>query len=79
MKLGPALPKVLYAHSMVEVGGNLYIIGGDDGYSGFFLKEIHKFTCVSGSCSWTKLNQQVKVDRSHTVVIPVMDSFCTPN
>ena len=62
---------------MVEVGENLYVIGGDDGSD--WLNEIQKLTCVSGVCSWTTLTQQLKVGRDNTVAIPVIDSFCTPN
>ena len=63
---------------MVELGENLYIVGG---YSSdpTYRKEIQKLTCVSGACSWTTLTQQLKVGRSNAVVIPVMDSFCNPN
>ena len=77
MKLGPALPRALWGHSMVEVGENLYIIGGDSDDD--YLKEIHKLTCVSGSCSWTTLTQQLKEERMNVVAIPVMESFCTSN
>ena len=78
LKLGPALPKVLLYHSMVEVGENLYAIGG---YStdGLFQNEIQKLTCTSGACSWTTLTQQLKVHRMSAVAIPIMDSFCNPN
>ena len=81
--LGPALPKGLASHSMVEIGENLYVIGGfsPDGTSSPYpmSKGIQKLTCVSGACSWTTLTQQLKVGRGYTVAIPVMDSFCTPN
>ena len=62
---------------MVELGENLYIFGGTTG--SFYEKEIHKLTCVAGSCSWTTLTQKLKVGRRSAVVIPVMDYFCTPN
>ena len=77
LKLGPTLPKGLFSHSMVEVGENLYIIGGDSDDD--YLKEIHKLTCVSGSCSWTTLTQQLKEERMNVVAIPVMESFCNSN
>ena len=77
MKLGPALPRALWAHSMIEVGENLYVIGGDSDDD--TVKEIHKLTCVSGSCSWTTLTQQLKEERMSVVSIPVMESFCNSN
>ena len=81
-KLGPALPKGMDTHSMVELGEHLYVIGGSspDFISSDFpaWKEIHKLTCVSGACSWTTLTQQLKVGRGFAIGIPVMDSFCTP-
>ena len=68
---------------MVEIGENLYIIGGfsPDGTSSPYpvSKEIQKLTCVSGACSWTTLTQQLKVGRDDTVAIPVIDSFCIRN
>ena len=63
---------------MVEVGGNIYIIGGEHS-DGSYHKKIRKLTCVSGTCSWTTLTQKLKVGRTGAVAIPVMDSFCTPN
>ena len=83
LKLGPPLPKVLASHSMVELGENLYTIGGfsHDEIAKFTefpeSREIQKLTCVSGACSWTTLTQQLKVGRGYTVAIPVSDSFCT--
>ena len=62
---------------MVELGENLYIFGGTTG--SFYEKEIHKLTCVAGSCSWTTLTQKLNVGRRSAVVVPVMDHFCTPN
>jgi len=71
------LPKGLAGHSMVEIGENLYVIGGfsPDGTSSPYpvSKGIQKLT------SWTTLTQQLKVGRGYTVAIPVIDSFCTPN
>ena len=77
LKLGPALPYGLFGHSMVELGENLYTIGGFDG-SGY-QKEIQKLACASATCSWTTLTKQLKVGRNGPVSIPVMDSFCTRN
>ena len=77
--LGPNLPTVLIYHAMVEVGGNLYIFGGYIPDGGGYQKKIYKLTCVSRYCEWTTLEQQMKVARAYLVVIPVDDSFCTPN
>ena len=81
MKLGPDLPRKLINPSLVELGKNVYIIGGyykNKQRKKIYEKEIHKFACVSGACSWTTLNQQLKVGREDAVAIPVIDSFCTP-
>ena len=78
---GPALPTLLVYHAMIEVGGNLYIFGGwiPDQDGGGYQKKIYKLTCVSRYCEWTTLEQKMKVARAYLVVIPVDDSFCTPN
>ena len=75
LKLGPTLPKPLYSSSMVEIGENLYIVGGVSSY-GSEQKEMHQLSCVSGSCSWTTLIQQLTVARVGLVAIPVDDIFC---
>ena len=81
MQSGPALPTLLVYHAMIEVGGNLYIFGGwiPDQDGGGYQKKIYKLTCASRNCEWTTLEQQMKVARAYPVVIPVDDSFCTPN
>ena len=63
---------------MVELGENLYIIGGysNDGISGGYQNEIHELSCISGSCIWTTLTQELKVARYNLVAIPVDDTFC---
>ena len=81
MKLGPTLPTGLEGSSMVELGENLFLIGGFGPSSGCFdvsgyQTEIQKLTCVSGSCSWTTLTQQLKVARQQLVAIPVDNDFC---
>ena len=78
MQSGPPLPKMLIYHAMVEIGGNLYIFGGKTPNEGIQNK-ILKLSCASRICSWTTLEQKMKVARSNLVVIPVDDSFCTPN
>ena len=56
---------------MVELGENLYIIGGISNGWTPYEKEIHKLSCISGSCSWITLTQQLKVGRYGLVAIPV--------
>ena len=69
---------MLIYHAMVEIEGDLYIFGGNTPDEGIQDK-IHKLTCVSRNCEWTTLEQKMKVARSNLVVIPVDNSFCTPN
>ena len=76
LTLGPSLPKALSSSTMVELGDNLYVIGGysDDG-SGI-QNEIHQLSCISGLCGWTTLTWQLKVARFSLVAIPVDNTFC---
>ena len=64
---------------MIEVGGNLYIIGGWSPDGSSYQKEIQKLLCVSGTCSWITLTKQLNVGRGFAIAIPVIDSFCTLN
>jgi hypothetical protein len=74
LTLGPPLPKAIEGLSMLEMHGDTYVIGGS---SGAYESSIYKLSCSSGLCSWTTLNQQLKVGRSHLVAMPVQDNFCT--
>ena len=77
LTLGPSLPKALAYHAMVELGENLYIVGGlsSDGYDA--QNEIHQLSCISATtCSWTTLTQQLKIARYGLVAIPIDDTFC---
>ena len=71
------MPKSLTWHSMVEVNGDLYVIGGSNFVNGD--KLIYKLSCSNGNCTWTTLTQQLKFAREGQVAILVNDSFCTPN
>ena len=73
LTLGPPLPKALAYISMLELKGDTYVIGG---HSGAYESSIYKLSCSSGLCSWTTLNQELKVARSFSVAIPVQDNFC---
>ena len=77
--LGPPLPKALYGLSMLEIHGDAFVFGGY-----YYLSvggsnqnsAIYQLTCASDICSWSTLNQELKVARRQTVAIPVPDTFC---
>ena len=65
---------------MLEIHGDAYIFGGSGGdYNdgSYHNSAIYKLTCSSGICSWSTLNQELKVARGETVAIRVPDNFCT--
>ena len=63
-----------------ELGGDLYTIGGDySPYAVPYMTEIQRLSCTSGVCSWTIINQHLKIGRFGAVAIPVTDSMCTLN
>ena len=70
------MPKALEGHSMLEIQGDLFVFGGMD-TSSDFQTEIHKMSCSSEVCSWTTINQELKVARDRLVAISVPDYFCT--
>ena len=74
LTLGPPLPRALSGFSMLEMHGDAYIFGGSGGGSN---SAIYQLTCSSGICSWSTLNQELKVARYYTVAIGVPDNFCT--
>ena len=75
LTIGPPLPKAINEFSMLEMDGDVYVMGGKD--SGFvYQSSIYQLSCSSGLCSWTTLNQQLKVARAYPVAIPVQDNFC---
>ena len=74
LTLGPPLPKATLEFSMLEMHGDTYVIGGTgSGYQ----SSIYQLSCSSGLCSWTTLNQQLKVARRLFVAMPVQDNSCT--
>ena len=75
LKLGPALPKALFGHSMLEIQGDVFLFGGY-GYSDYN-SVTYRLSCSSGICSWEALNQALTLGRRYTVAIPVPDIFCT--
>ena len=67
------MPEELQWQSMLEVNGDLYVIGT-------YHKLIHKLSCSNGNFTWKTLNQQLKYARPNgQVAILVNDSFCRPN
>ena len=61
---------------MVEIHGDAFLFGGSvSGWSGG-KSAIYQLSCSSGICSWSTLNQELKVARSDVVAIPVPDTFC---
>jgi len=70
---GPPLPKAIEGFSMLEMHGDTYVIGG---YGGGYNSAIYQLSCSSGLCSWTTLNQQLKVGRRYLVAIAVQDNLC---
>ena len=75
LTLGPQLPKAIYGFSMLEMNGDTYAIGGY-GWGGY-KSAIYQLSCSSELCSWTTLNQQLKVGRRNSVAIVVQDHSCT--
>ena len=78
LTLGPPLPKAPYSAfgiSIVEIQGDAFLFGGYLG-GGNYNSAVYQLTCSSGICSWSTLNQELKVARSYPVAIPVPDNFC---
>ena len=79
LTLGEPLPIAIYGFSMLEMHGDVYVIGGV-GISGSFVRNllsIFQLSCSSGNCSWSTLNQQLINGRRYPVAIPVQDSICS--
>ena len=78
----------LAGFAIQEIQGDVFVIGGRDysstdgnptgthGYDGY-QSAIHKLSCSSEVCSWSTINQELKVARYSTEAIPVPDTFCT--
>ena len=80
--LGPPLPRAMDGLSMLEIHGDAFVFGGSfykttettQGWSRS--SAIYQITCSSGVCSWSTLNQELKVSRDETVAIPVPGALC---
>ena len=66
----------MYGISIVEIQGDAFLFGGRDSGWNNYNSAIYQLTCSSGICSWSTLNQELKVARYYTVAIPVPDTFC---
>merc|ERR1719483_116433 len=86
-ELGPALPKRLKGSSIIESGKeSILLIGGfsleDHEYGIDILWEtsIYKLQCALGTCSWTKLKQELQTGRLDFVAVPIPDAWtaCKP-
>ena len=64
------MPQGASGHSMIDYNGDLYVIGGYPARNA-----ILKLTCNFQDCKWTEINQNLKVDRTFPVAIPVRDSL----
>ena len=72
--LGPPLPKAIESLSVLKIHGDAYVFGG---YHPNYNSAIYQITCSSGICSWSTLNQELKVARMDSVAIGVTGSFCS--
>ena len=75
---GPNLPRAIDAHSMLEYGNSLLLIGGvinsssnDPEISNLMLS----LTCEARICFWTELSQKLSVGRLGMVTAIIPDSM----
>ena len=73
------MPKQLEYHSAVEIGGDLYTIGGYSNDGSGYQTAIHRMSCSAGVCTWTTMTQAMQVARLFSVAIPIPKSFCSPS
>ena len=69
------MPKKLYGHRLLEIRGDVFLFGGKDNFGSNNLA-VYQLACSSMICSWSTINQALKVERYSAVVIPVSDTFC---
>ena len=79
LTLGPALPKTLEGHSMLEIQGDVFLFGGHGSWNGVweYNLAIYQLSCSSGIYSWAYAAGQPSFGRRDLVAIPVPDTFCT--
>ena len=76
------LAKPRWAHAMVNLEGDLVVIGGqvqiesslDEKYLEIS-SDLLRLTCYNRNCNWEKLSQQLKNPRSNMVAIVLPDEF----
>ena len=68
------MPKKLSGLSAVVLNGDLYAIGGYDGNN--YQNAIYSLSCSSGNCSWTTMDQELKVARRNQVAMAVPNDLC---
>ena len=68
--------KGLYGHSMVNIGGDLIVIGGvSSDYS--YSYSLFKMACNNLDFEWTEITEtKLKIPRSHHVSMVVPRSIC---
>ena len=71
---GNPLPKKIYGHAIVSIGGDIIVIGGQDDDDDF-QSTLYKLSCQNEDCQWTTLPQSLKFPRSAMVAIPIPDDF----
>ena len=69
------MPKKLKGLSAVVLNGDLYTIGGRD-ENRDEQTAIHRLSCSSGNCSWTTMDQELKVAREFLVAMAVPNDLC---
>ena len=70
---GKPLPKPLYSHAIVSLGGDIIVIGGWDNDNR--QSDLYKFSCSDGECEWTTMDQKLLKPRSSMVAMVVPDDF----
>ena len=68
------MPKPLYGHSIVSIGGDIIVIGGADSNEKA-QSDLYKFSCNNGDCQWTNLEQKLQNPRRGMVAMVVPDDF----
>ena len=69
------MPKKLEGLSAVVLNGDLYTIGGYAG-NGYYETAIYRLSCLSGNCSWTTMDQELKNGREFQVAMAVPNDLC---
>ena len=74
-EIGPPMPKKNWGHSMIQLRGDIFIIGGNAKQGGY-QQSIHRLRCSSGDCNWTTMTQMLQVKRGQGfVAMPISDEI----